>query len=755
MFCLSLAYYISSVNMGMNNLIRSLIVLCFLIGWQYLSAQGETTVKHKEIHVKWIDEEIVIDGNLNESLWAQTVATGEFWQYFPTDSLQSSSQTDIKMLYDDKYLYVGIKVYAVGNDFIVPSLKRDFDARGNDNINLLFDTYKDGANAFFFGSNSAGIQREALISGGGANYRDFINTWDVKWENASVVHDNHYIAEMKIPLASFKFRDQETIWRFNSYRFDTQSNEISTWSRIPQNQALTNLAFMGLMIFEKPLNKVKTQFALIPYVSGNASRDFDVSTTSTDFSIGGDAKIPIGNSMNLDLTVNPDFSQVEVDELVINLTRFEVFLPEKRQFFIDNADLFSDFGNARAANPFFSRRIGIAEDLEGDNIENSIIAGARLSGKINKNLRIGVLNIQTAEDAVNEIPTNNNTVVALQQKVFSRSSVGFIFVNRQVTKIADFVEDNETYNRVAGLDFNLRTEDNKWIGRYYLHKSFAPEAGEKDFSSGGYLEYNSRDWKFNLGSTYVGDDFQADLGFVRRNDILTIDPVATRIFYPKGSKVNTHTIEIRSNATWSPDLDYKYTDGMVDLEYQIALRNQSNIEMALNHRYTYLLEDFDPTGSDDGEPLPAFSEYRYTKMDFTYQSDRRKDFSFSARTDFGQFFNGYRYALTSDFRLRLQPFFTASFRSSINYIDLPDPYPTETILFAGPKFEFTFTKNLFWSTFIQYNSQNEDFSVNSRVQWRFKPLSDLYIVYNDNYKTTPFSPGTRALIVKFTYWINI
>lgn len=731
-----------------------LFVICFL-SLQFSIAQELLDVKQKQIQVKWIAQEITVDGSLHEDVWSLADTATDYWQYFPTDSLLSESQTEIKMLYDDKYLYVGIKVYAKGNDFIVPSLKRDFDAGGNDNINLLFDTYKDGANAFFFGSNSEGVQREALISGGGANYADFRDTWDVKWENSSMIYKNYYISEMKIPLASFKFRDQETVWRFNSYRFDTQSNQISTWSRIPQNQTLTNLAFMGQMIFEKPLSKVKTQFALIPYVSGNIGQDIDIDKISTDFSIGGDAKIPIGNSMNLDLTVNPDFSQVEVDELVINLTRFEVFLPEKRQFFIDNADLFSDFGNGRAANPFFSRRIGIAEDLEGDNIENSIIAGARLSGKINENLRIGVLNIQTAEDADNEIPTNNNTVLAVQQKVFSRSSVGMIFVNRQVTKMSDFVEDAEEYNRVLGLDFNLRTDDNKWIGRYYLHKSFAPEAGDKDFSSGGYLEYNTREWKFNMGSTYVGEDFQADLGFVRRNDVLSIDPVATRVFYPKGSKVNTHTIEIRSNATWSPDLDYRFTDSMVDLEYQIQLRNQTSFEMALNHRYTYLLEDFDPTGSEEGEPLPAFTGYSYSKFDFTYRSDRRKPFSFYLRTDLGGFFNGYKYSLTSNFRLRLQPYFTASIRSSINYIDLPDPYSTETVWFVGPKFEFTFTKNLFWSTFIQFNSQNEDFSINSRLQWRFKPLSDLYVVYNDNYKTTPFSPATRALILKFTYWINI
>jgi hypothetical protein len=716
---------------------------------------GTLEAQKKEVHVKWIDQKITLDGELNEPAWISAEPATDFWQYFPTDTLLSTSQTEIKMLYDDKYLYVGIIVHSLGDDYIVPSLKRDFSARGNDNINLLFDTYNDGANAFFFGTNPEGVQREALISEGGSSYSNFKETWDVKWENASKVFENYYIAEIKIPLSSFKFRDKETVWRFNSYRFDTQSNQRSSWSRIPQNQNITNLAFMGDMIFEKPLDEVKTPFALIPFVSGNLRTDFDADETGTDFSIGGDAKIPIGNSLNLDLTVNPDFSQVEVDELVINLTRFEVFLPEKRQFFIDNADLFSGFGNSGSANPFFSRRIGIASDQEDNTIENPISIGARLTGKINNNLRIGVLNIQTSEDETNEIPTNNNMAIALQQKLFSRSNVGFIFVNRQVTKMSDFVEDAEEFNRVLGLDFNLRSEDNKWLGKYYLHKSLVPDAGDKEFSSGGFLEYNTRNWKLNFGGTYVGEDFQADLGYVPRNDIFRVDPVVSRIFYPSDSKVNTNTIEVRASSTWSPELDFKQTDRMVDLEYQISLRNQSSIEMALNHRYTYLLEEFDPTGSEGAVPLPAFSDYSYLKFDFTYESDRRKSFFFRARTDIGQFFNGSRYSLTSDLRLRIQPFFTASLRCSYNYIDLPDPYPTESIWFIGPKAELTFSKNLFWSTFIQFNSQDEDFSINSRLQWRFKPLSDLYVVYNDNYRTTPLSPRVRALIVKFTYWINI
>ena len=726
-------------------------IFLLLIG---IIATVNAVAQTKEIHVKWVEEEIRIDGILNDPAWFQVDPATDFWQYFPTDSLQSTFQTEIRMLYDKKYLYVGAIMYAPGKAYVIPSLRRDFRAGGNDNISFMFDTFNDGNNAFLFGSNPQGVQREALISGGGIDYSGFRTTWDVKWQNASQIEKDYWVVEMRIPFASLKFKGGVDKWRFNAYRFDTQSNERSTWNRTPQNFSLTNLAFMGDMIFERPLGKSRTPLAVIPYVAGNVTHDYNENSTTTDFSIGGDAKIPIGNSLNLDLTINPDFSQVEADELVVNLTRFEAFLPEQRQFFIDNADLFSDFGNSRAANPFFSRRIGIAEDLNEETIENSIIAGARLSGKLNKNLRIGLLNIQTAEDAANEIPTNNNTVVALQQKVFGRSNIGFVLVNRQVTKSTEFVEASEEYNRVVGLDFNLLTESNKWTGKYYIHKSFTPESGDKDLSSGGFLEYNSRFWKFNLGGRYVGQDFQADLGFIQRNDIIQVDPVATRIFYPVDSKINTHTIEVRGSSTWGPEIDFRHTDAMVDVEYQIQFRNQNSIEMALNHRYTYLLEEFDPTGSD-GIPLPAFTDYSYTKFDFTFNSDTRKPFSFTARTDIGQFFNGNRYSLTSDFRLRLQPYFTASFRSSVNYIELPDPYASEAIWFVGPKAEITFSKNLFWSTFIQYNSQEEDFSINSRLQWRFKPLSDLYVVYNDNYKTTPFSPGTRALIVKFTYWINI
>ncbi|MEP2280013.1 DUF5916 domain-containing protein, partial [Maribacter sp.] len=327
-----------------------LIFFCYSIHGQ---------ISDKSFFVNETNAKITPDGVLNEPVWATAGKANEFWQYFPLDTVQSKKQTEIKMLYDESNLYVGITVYTAGSDYSIQSLKRDFRAGNSDNITLLFDTFNDGNNAFLFGINPYGVRREGLVSGGGLNLNGFTISWDVKWRGDSKIYDGYYTAEMTIPLTAFKFKEGETKWRFNSYRFDTQSNENSTWTNIPQNQNIYGLTFMGDMIFEKPLGKYRTPLTIIPYVNLGSRKDFELNDSETKVDVGGDAKIAIGNSMNLDITVNPDFSQVEVDDQVTNLTRFEVSLPEKRQFFIDNSDLFGSFGGGRDANPFFSRRIGI------------------------------------------------------------------------------------------------------------------------------------------------------------------------------------------------------------------------------------------------------------------------------------------------------------------------------------------------------------------------------------------------------------
>ncbi|WP_092980098.1 DUF5916 domain-containing protein [Robiginitalea myxolifaciens] len=709
----------------------------------------------KHFTVKYIQESITPDGVLDEPIWQEAEAAEEFWEYFPVDSIQARKQTQIKMLFDDTHLYVGITVWTAGRNYAIQSLRRDFRAGNSDNITLLFDTFNDANNAFLFGSNPYGVRREGLVSGGGLDLSGFTISWDVKWKGDSKIYDDRYTTEWAIPLTSFKFREGETRWRFNSYRFDTQSNESSTWMHIPQNQNIFGLTFMGEMRFEKPLGRSRTPMALIPYVNTSWFKDRENIAEDTGFKVGGDAKVSIGNSMNLDLTLNPDFSQVEVDDQVTNLTRFEVSLPEKRQFFIDNNDLFASFGDDNDANPFFSRRIGIAEDIDGNTIENPIVAGARLSGKINDDLRLGFFSIQTEEDAANEIAANNNTMLALQQLVFDRSNIGFFFINRQATGNPDFLDEADRYNRVVGLDYNLISSNNVWSGRAFAHRSFSPGDQGSEWSSGLSMRYNVRNWNAFAQGVYVGDDYASDLGFIRRTDIFKTVFSFGPNFWPQNGWVNNHSLRFIPISIWQPGVDWRLTDYNLRGRYELQTRRQQQFQIEWNSRYTYLFSDFDPTGSDDAEALPADTDYYYNNAQISYQSDRRRIASYEIQTTIGDFFNGSRFTLQSTANLRIQPKAFISLQARYDHIELPEPYGTADIWLIVPRIEFTFSKSLFWNTLIQYSNQRDNFGINSRLQWRFAPLSDLFLVYTDNYFVDRFSPKFRSINLKLTYWLNI
>ena len=731
--------------------------LFFISFFLFTSAVIKAQVETPNVLVKNTDERIVLDGEITEQAWKDADDSGLFWQQFPSDSIPGIAQTRFKAVVSGTNLYVLIQAFSSSPEYIVPSLKRDFRGFGNDNITFMLDTFSDGTNAFLFGTNPSGVQREALISNGGNNFRtDFNESWDMKWQLEVKIHEDGYVAEIRIPLSNINFPAGSQSWRFNLYRYNTKTAEWTSWAKIPQNQSLISLAFMGTLTFEQPLGKSKAPLAFIPFVNGITATDFENDEKTNNLTFGGDAKIPIGNGMNLDVTVNPDFSQVEVDDQVVNLTRFELSLPEKRQFFIQNSDLFSNYGNSRDARPFFSRRIGVAKDLDGNNIENKIIVGTRLSGKINDDWRLGFLNMLTDEDVGNEIPSNNNTVLALQKKVFNRSNISMLMINRQTVKDYEFVDSTETYNRLAGIDYNLASKDNSWTGRAFVHKTFTPHAGRDDMSAGLILNRNTRTTGYRLGGVYVGDDFQSDLGFVRRKGIFKIIPGYTYKIYPQNKKVNRWELSQNVFMIFRPSEDFTISDRTYLTEVSIQYQNQSNLEFQLFSRYTYLYDAFDPTGIHDDNPLPAETGYRYTSFDINFRTDPTKQWTFDFQPSVGQFYNGVKYSFRSNTNLRLQPYLNTSLILNYDRIALADPYPKANLWLVSPKIDVTFSKQLFWTTYIQFSSQSENLGINSRLQWRFAPLSDIFVVYNDNYQIdNSLMPRFRSFNIKLTYWLNI
>ena len=716
-------------------------------------------LKSQEVTVKYTEDKIEIDGSPNDSAWKNADVASDFWQWRPTDSVKAIKQTEFKALFDKKNLYFLVKAYTKEKKFTVYNLKRDFETKSADYVQLIFDTFSDASNAFKFQTNHLGLKGDMLLSSvlSWGDSRGMNSSWDAIWEVESKLYDDSYIAEVKIPLNQLYFLNGSKSWRFNIYRSDTQTMEHSSWAKTPQNQRIGDLAFMGKINFEKPLGESKKPISVIPYFNGITGRNFVQEKSLNNFEYGLDMKVPIGNSINVDLTFNPDFSQVEVDDQLVNLTQFELKLPEKRQFFTQNSDLFTDFGQQRDAEPFFSRRIGIATDLDGNTIENKIIRGFRLSGKINDKLRIGLLNVLTEEDKANGIPQNNSTLFTIRNKVFARSNYAFFFINRENTKNYDFVENQKKYNRVFGFEYNLASENGEWSGRTFIHKSITPEKNDKNASFGMRLSKNTRKHYISMGGSYVGDDFRSDLGYYRRYGFIKLTPFYQYRIYPKNSStVLNYALQHYSAYVFRPNKKEKFEGKWNISSFEIKYLNQSEFEIKQNIKRDYLYYDFDPTRTEGAIPLPANNFYSYTDYEIAYSTPDKNLFSVRSKVNFGDFFNGTKFSINNELNFRVQPYFNTSLKINYDSIELPEPYPSRDIWLISPKFQFTFNKKTFWTTYVQYTNQSENLGINSRLQWRFAPLSDLYLVYNDNYFTTgSIEPQFRSINLKITYWINI
>jgi len=716
-------------------LLCTTIILCsnmVLFG----QSKGINREKYK-INTKEITDNITIDGILDEPAWLTADKATHFQRVLPTDTGFAIAQTEVRVIYDESNLYVGIICYdPTPGKRPVESLRRDFNFLKNDNFIVFLDTYNDQTNGFAFGVSAAGAQWDGIQANGGT-----VNlNWDIKWRSAVKNYKDRWVAEFAIPFRSIRYNGGEKEWGINFSRLDLKTNEKSSWAPMPRQFATATLAFTGSLIWDKPLPPSGLRFSLIPYVSAKTTQDKEAGEGFKPVANAGiDAKVIISTSMNLDLTVNPDYSQVEVDNQVTNLDRFELFFPEKRQFYLENSDLFAQLGNDNL-RPFFSRRIGL---------ESQVLAGARLSGKIGNNWRIGLMNIQTGQN--DTVEAENFTVAVLQRQVFNHSNITAFFVNKQVMNLRNDSSTRYKFNRVAGLEYNLASADNHWLGKAFYHQSFYPGASGNAAALSANIAYNTQYLTVTLNQSWVGADYLAEVGYIRRNGYYELNPTFQYKFFPASSRIADHGPAFKMDMYYDPSL--KMTDRITQLLYQVEWMNKSILVVDGMQTFVKLQTPFDPTNTG-GVPLPANDEFNWKEMGISFTSDIRKPLNWLISSRYGGFYNGTKWMVDGELYFRVQPYGSLAIVTTYNNISMPLPYKSAQFVLIGPRLDLTFTDNLFLTSFVQYNNQIDNINLNFRFQWRFAPVSDLFIVYTENSFPGDFKIKNRGLVLKLSYWFN-
>jgi hypothetical protein len=705
-----------------------------------------------QYHIHRATAPIKIDGIGDESAWNEAELATDFFMVLPMDTSKSSVRTEVRMLYDDESFYLlAVNYDKLEGDYMVESLRRDFSFGRNDNFLLFIDPFDDQINGFTFGANAMGAQWDGqMFDGGSVNLN-----WDNKWESVVKSEDDKWVFEMKVPFKSIRYKEGIKRWGINFSRLDMKTTEKSAWAPVPRQFPTASLAYTGILLWDEAPPKVGTNISLIPYIASSLNKNHEKNAEAVyALQAGMDAKVAVTSSLNLDLTINPDFSQVEVDRQQINLDRFELFFPERRQFFLENADLFANFGY-QTIRPFFSRRIGLNAPIH---------FGARLSGKIDKNWRIGVMNMQTGDNNKGT-PAQNFGILALQRQVFSRSNISAIFINKETFDYENAVKNNTSltrYNRNIGFEYNLASSNNIWTGKLLFLQSLSPSSNGNDQTIAGHIQHNSRRWNYRVQYEYVGQNYTAEVGFVPRLNYHGFYPTIGHLFFPKKKgAVLSHGPS--TFLSFYFDKNMQHTENELPILYRINFYNRSELVVWTATNYVKLLRPFDPTNFV-GDTLATGTQHFWHSFGADYNSKPQTLFTYSLSGRYGGFYaDGKRLRLNGEVGYRIQPYAALSLTWNYNRIDfqeaevLPERLRNQSydIWLLGTRLDITLTNKLFFTNFLQYNNQIQNVNMNMRLQWRYSSASDLFIVYTDNYYSDSFKVRNRALVFKFTYWWNV
>ncbi len=711
----------------------------------------------------------VIDGRLDDAVWADGDVLDGFVQREPSEGRPASQRTEVRIAYDDEALYVGAWLFDEDPGAVVlGQTLRDASLDDADAFVMILDTYRDRQNGFVFGTTPAGIEYDGQVvnqgQGGGSGQQrqqsgsggGFNLNWDGSWGVATSTDERGWYAEMRSPFATLRYgQGGEQHWGINFERKIRRNNEQSVWAPIPRQFNLYRVSLAGTVALEAPTKRLLT---LSPYVLADGLKDFTVAAPEADygFQVGGDAKIGLNQSLTLDLTANTDFAQAEVDDQQVNLTRFSLFFPEKRAFFLENAGTFA-VGQSRAAELFFSRRIGLSGGQEVP-----IRAGARLTGRVG-DLQVGVLNIQTGgtseideETGLSEplAPANNFSVVRAFRELGNRTRLGGIFVSRLNTD--DTADRNLTFGLDGRLGVGQALTFDGWFSLTETPEASARTASPGAFNEGEYgfagsAEYVTRDWEMSAGYREIGEAMNPEVGFLNRWDYRQVNVRVLRHLRTEGTPwFREFRPHISYNQFWS--LDGFMESYLVHIDSHFAFENGAFFQ----------LPGFNLTGEGLETPfeirenitIPA-GPYHNAEWSFRANTNQSAALSASGGWTLGGFYTGWQFAPSLTVDYRYSDTFAASIRA--NYFDVHLEEGDFTTAVFGLTGSYSFTPRIYLQANLQYNDDSENFGTNLRLGWLDTAGTGLFIVFNDTEHRgrfartgVPAGPLQRQFVIKYT-----
>jgi len=696
----------------------------------------------------------VIDGEvIADNAWSGVSPTSGFSQVQPDEGQPATQQTEVFIGYTNDSLYIGVIAYDDNPaGIIVADSRRDSPLDETDSFQVIIDGLHDRQNGFVFGTNPAGIEYDAQVTsegasggfggrGGGAS--GFNLNWDTTWEVNAKITDIGWSAEMEIPFTALRYGSgDEQTWGINFQRNIRRNNETVYWAPLDRQYNINRVSEAGLLEGIQVPDQRNLQFT--PYALSLTERGGTLgSSTQSSEEYGFDAKWGVTPSLTLDATYNTDFAQVEVDDIQVNLDRFSLFFPEKRPFFLENAGQFA-LGIPREAELFFSRRIGISSGAQ-----IPIEGGGRLTGKIGNNTNIGLLRMRT-EGVEGVAPTNDFSVVRVNQELGNRSAIGVMFVERDGD---GSVSNNsrEDINRTYAVDGRWGIGDETLITGW-ISRTDTPGLNNDDTAGGVRAAYRSQEWDLNAGYSEVGQNFNPEVGFLSRSGFRKYEAGIRRTLRPD-NLWGLHEIRPHINYRGYWDFDGFQETGYLHVDSHWEWEGGTEIHTGVNFTQEGVKEPFEIV---DGVIVPV-GEYEHEEAQLVFMSNQGAPLSINVRSNIGGFFGGDRVNLEPTIRYRVGEKFNSELSWSHSDIDLPVPGGDFEVDLARLRLTYSFTPRISLQTLVQYDKRNDTISTNLRFAWLQSANAGLYLVYNEVDESGLNAPRDNAqqFALKYSRILNI